>query len=60
MKTYTSQEEYYQLHKHCPNCGNDKSSSTYVGYIFIKDKPFKNENLRECSCGWTGITDDLV
>ncbi len=57
-------KEYYEvLHIYCPECGNDKYSSTYVGYIISPTNPeaFKDGNEVVCSkCGWTGITHDLV
>jgi len=56
-------EDYYNVfHVCCPNCGNDKYSSTYVGYIVNPSdlESFKDENDVGCKCGWTGITHDLV
>jgi len=57
---FNSSEEYYKHHKCCPECGYDKHSSTYLGYVFVKEKPYKDENHCKCKCGWSGITDDLV
>ena len=59
MKLYDTVEEYYADHEVCPKCGGD-TSSTYMGFIFYKGQPFKEENIRRCGCGWRGITDDLV
>ena len=59
-KIYNSEKEYYDDHECCPKCGSAGLSSTLVGYIFFKGRPFKNENKRKCSCGWEGITHDLV
>lgn len=59
---YNTIDEYYEDHECCPQCGSNELSSTYVGYIFYKDRPFKEENIRRCGCGcgWEGITHDLV
>jgi len=59
-KVYNSKEEYYADHECCPKCGSNHLSSTLIDYIFFKDRPFKEENIRKCSCGWEGITHDLV
>jgi hypothetical protein len=59
MKLYNTREEYYKEHRVCPKCGN-RTSSTYIGFVFQKGKPYKDENICECKCGWKGIFDDLV
>jgi len=59
-KIYDTEDEYYKDHEVCPKCGSEYTSSTYVGYMFYKGRPFKEENRRECDCGWKGITHDLV
>jgi hypothetical protein len=48
-------KNYREAHKVCPNCGSKYYSSTYAAYI---DPPDMNEV--KCSCGWSGIVDDLV
>ena len=58
-KLYNHIDDYYKDHKVCPKCGS-KVSSTYMGYVFYKGKPFKDENECTCKCGWEGICDDLV
>jgi rubredoxin len=59
IKIYRTREEYYDEHQVCPKCGSG-TSSTYVGYIFRPERPFKDENRCECECGWKGIFDKLV
>lgn len=59
-KIYNSEEEYYWDHRVCPECKKREYSSTYLGYVFEKGKLYKDENWCKCSCGWEGITDDLV
>lgn len=52
-----SKETYYSKHNSCPKCGNSTFISTYIGYIWSNINDYKVE----CnSCGWTGITHDLV
>lgn len=59
-KLYESSEEYYVDHAVCPSCGNSDVSSTYIGFIFQKGRPFKDTNRCHChSCSWEGITDDM-
>ena len=58
-KLYNSSDEYYTDHEVCPKC-KSSTSSTYMGFIFYKGKPFKDENICECDCGWEGITDELI
>jgi hypothetical protein len=47
-------KEYYAQHKACPKCGNTKTGQTYVGFL---QHPYTNKAW--CSCGWSGIVDDL-
>jgi hypothetical protein len=55
---------YYDTeHIYCPECGCDRHSSTYMGYIInvLEAESFKDENRVQCSdCKWVGITHDLV
>lgn len=58
-----AEKQYYIDHSCCPECGYDKYSSTYMGYIISWDHPekFKDSNHVQCGhCGWKGITHDLV
>ncbi len=52
---------YYNNHSHCPKCGYDSCSRTYMGYIMNADEVdnFKDENKVKCKCGWSGIVNDL-
>jgi DNA-directed RNA polymerase subunit RPC12/RpoP len=62
-KAKAVEKQYYIDHAACPECGHNKYSSTYVGYIISWDHPetFKDENDVRCGhCGWKGITHDLV
>ena len=60
MKVYNTREEYYLDHQVCPVCG-EITSSTYLGFVFRKGYPYKDENKCKCgSCGWEGISDELV
>jgi len=56
------QDQYDVDHAACPKCGNDKLSSTYVGYVLNIAHPekYKDENRVGCKCGWKGITHDMV
>ncbi len=57
-------ENYYNvLHVCCPECGCDRYSSTYLGFIVNPENPdsFVDSNDVQCAeCGWKGITHDLV
>ncbi len=55
-------KRYHNNHSRCPSCHNTKFSSTYMGFILDMSKPeeYRDENKIVCSCGWTGITHDLV
>jgi RNA polymerase subunit RPABC4/transcription elongation factor Spt4 len=56
-------EMYYENHSCCPQCGSKNFSSTYIGYVVVVgrvEKEFKDENRVSCTCGWRGITHDLV
>lgn len=51
-------DDYYEDHRVCPECG-DGTSQTFMGFIFYPGKPYKDENLCKCDCGWEGIVDEL-
>jgi hypothetical protein len=59
MKQHASLEQYYADHAVCPKCQSGVGS-TLMGFVFRKDRPFKDENICYCKCGWKGITHDLV
>lgn len=48
---------YYKQHKICPSCKNPEGriTTSLVGYVYEPD-----ENYVSCSCGWHGITHDLL
>lgn len=45
---------YYENHRFCPICGNNKLEYTCVGYLDI------DRNRATCICGWRGIVDNLI
>jgi hypothetical protein len=56
-------KEYHEAHSACPSCGCTSHQSTYMGYVMYMSEPekYKDENIVKCSsCGWGGITHDLV
>ncbi len=49
---------YYDNHQVCPNCFCRPVETTTLGFVMHHD--FKDANQAWCSCGWTGIVDDLL
>jgi hypothetical protein len=56
-------DDYYEVHKACPSCGNTSTSQTYVGgsipvvgHEYVHTDP----NRATCNCGWQGMVEDLV
>ena len=58
----TEREFYYQQHKCCPKCGNDKIDKTTIGFIFTGLDAFGKEDdtKAKCQCGWIGIVHNLT
>lgn len=56
---WASSELYYAAHTCCPRCGSSSQSQTYEGCVFYPNREFKDENTRECACGWVGSVDEL-
>lgn len=55
-----TREDYYNLHRYCPECGNREHMITCVpvrtrNWIYAID-----ENLVWCECGWNGIKHEMV
>ena len=46
--------KYYEKHRYCPKCGSPFVEYTTAGWVDI------DRNKARCSCGWTGIVDDLL
>lgn len=55
-----AQTFYKQQHAVCPECGGEPGERTCVGCCMTEDPIYnKNFNRTSCSCGWSGIVDDL-
>jgi hypothetical protein len=42
--------KYRELHKHCPNCGSTKYTTTLAGYIYLADAPDEYKDENDCTC----------
>ena len=54
-----TQEEYYEQHAICPECGGCDMETTTLGKVVIGDIT-PDRNRAHCMCGWFGIIHDLV
>ena len=59
-KIAEAKRAYYDAHKYCPKCGNNNHGQTYMACIFHLGEPFADTNRFDCSCGHSGIVDELV
>jgi RNA polymerase subunit RPABC4/transcription elongation factor Spt4 len=53
------EDQYYQNHQCCPECGCDNLETTCVGYLITNDDS-RDKNAARCECGWVGIVHDMV
>ena len=54
-------DQYFELHKACPQCGSDDVAMTCVGFVFpVTLEAAKDTNRCDCACGWSGIRHDMV
>lgn len=51
-------EMYRNLHRVCPKCWEHPVEVTTLGIVVSPD--MKDDNQCWCSCGWSGIVDDLM
>ena len=55
-----TEEDYYNLHKECPNCKNSKGLPTTMRYYDVANGE-KDYNKAHCiTCDWIGVVDDLI
>jgi len=54
-------DNYYELHRCCPNCGGGDIGHTTSGSIQLPWFPeWRDTNEASCLCHWRGIIHDLV
>jgi hypothetical protein len=54
-----NRKQYYEKHSCCPQCGNNKTSQTYMLIICPSDEN-PDYNKATCKCGWSGEVHQLV